>query len=122
MSDKKFGEKEFLILGFIIMALATLMIPLLQSKIFWLWAIVLFATRVGASTVEVASESYFFKHVKEDNTGLISLFRMGRPLSLIIAPLVALPIMGFLSYSASFYFLSIITISGLLFIPKKDTR
>lgn len=122
LADKKYGEREFLILGFIIMVLSTLLIPSLSTKTFWLWAIVLFTTRVGASLVESSSESYFFKHVKEDDTGLISLFRAVRPLALIIAPLVALPIVYYLSYSASFLFLAIFTTLGLFFIPKVDTK
>lgn len=122
LSDKKIGEKELIITGFIIMFLATLTIPFIKTQIFWLWAAILFISRIGASLVEVSSESYFFKHVKEGDTGLISLFRMARPLALIIAPLIAIPVMFFFSYSTSFYFLAFLTLSGLFFIPKVDTR
>ena len=104
------------------MSLSTFIIPFLQSPIFWIWATVLFITRIGASLVEISSESYFFKHVKEEDTGLISLFRMARPLSFILAPLVAIPVVYFFSYSTSFYFLALLTLSGLLFIPKVDTK
>jgi predicted MFS family arabinose efflux permease len=122
LSDKKTGEKEFLIAGFIIMSFSTLAIPLLNTTSFLAWAAVLFTTRIGASLVEIASESFFFKHVKEENTGLISLFRMARPLSFIIAPLVALPVVYYFSYTTSFYFLAFIVLIGLFFIPKVDTR
>lgn len=122
LADRKFGEREILILGFIIMFLATLFIPTLSMPVFWVWAAILFVTRIGASLVEISSESYFFKHVKEDNTGIISLFRMVRPLSYIIAPLFALPIVYFFSYSASFYFLAFFVLFGLFFIPKVDTK
>lgn len=122
LGDKKVGEKEILITGFIIIFLSTLLVPSLKLPIFWLWALVLFCTRVGASLVEISSESYFFKHVKEEDTGLISLFRMARPLSLVVAPLIAIPIVSFFSYSTSFYFLAFFTLFGLLFIPKVDTK
>lgn len=122
LSDKKVGEKEFLIAGFIIMSLSTFTIPFLQTPSFFIWAGVLFGTRVGASLVEIASETYFFKHVKEEDTGLISLFRMTRPLSFIVAPLIALPVVYFFSYSTSFYFLASFTLLGLMFIPKVDTK
>lgn len=122
ISDKKIGEKELLIAGFIIMFLATSAIPFLGAPLFWAWALILFATRVGASLVEVSSESYFFKHVKEEDTGLISLFRMARPLSFVIAPIFALPVIHFFSYSISFYFLSLFVLLGLFFIPKIDTK
>jgi hypothetical protein len=122
IGDKKTGEKEFIIAGLIIMFLATFLIPMITVPVFWIWAAVLFATRVGASLVEMSSESYFFKHVKEEDTGLISLFRIVRPLSFTIAPLFALPIIYFSSYSASFHFLAFFTILGLFFVPKRDTK
>lgn len=122
LSDKKIGEKEILFTGLAIMVLATLAIPNISLPVFAVWAAVLFATRVGASLVEVACESYFFKHVKEDDTALISLFRMARPFSYIIAPVIAIPVLIFFSYSASFYFLAGFTAFGLFFVPKVDTR
>ncbi len=122
LADKKFGEREILIAGFIIMSLATFIIPIISAPAFWIWAAVLFATRIGASLIEISSESYFFKHVKADDTGAISLFRIVRPLSYVIAPLLALPIIYFFSYSTSFYFLAFFTLLGLFFIPKVDTK
>ena len=122
LADKKFGEKEILTLGFIIMFVSTLIIPTLASATVLVWAAVLFATRIGASFVEISSETYFFKHVKDEDTGIISLFRMVRPLSYVIAPLLALPIIFFFSYSASFYFLAFFVLLGLFFIPKIDTK
>jgi hypothetical protein len=122
LSDRRFGEKELLITGLVIMSLATFIIPMLSYPIFWVWAILLFITRVGASVVEASSESYFFKHVKEGDTGFISLFRITRPLSYVVSPLIALPIIYFSSYSTSFYFLAFFVLLGLLFIPKVDTK
>ncbi len=122
LSDKKFGERELLVIGFIIIFFSTLLIPFLKSTNFIHWAILLFITRIGASLVEIGGESYFFKHIKETDTGLISLFRMTRPLSSILAPLIAIPIITFLSYSTSFLFLAFFTLLGLLFIPKVDTK
>jgi MFS family permease len=122
LGDRKLGEKELLIAGFIIMAATTALLPSLGQSSFVIWALVLFGTRVGASLTEISSESYFFKHVKADDTALISLFRMVRPLSFVLAPLIALLVIPNLSYSNSFYFLAIFTLLGLLFIPKIDTR
>ena len=122
LSDKKIGEKEILIGGILIMSFATFLIPTISSSVFWIWATILFVTRIGAALVEISSESYFFKHVKEEDTGLIGLFRMTRPLSYVISPLFAIPIIYFFSYSTSFYFLALFTLIGLFFIPKVDTR
>lgn len=122
LGDKKWGEKELLKVGFLIMSITTFLITYIDTKIFFVWAILLFITRVGASIVEISSESYFFKHVKEDDTDLISIFRMSRPFSFVFAPLIALPIVYYTSYSTSFAYLAIFTLLGLVFIPKKDTR
>ena len=122
LADKKFGEKEILIIGLSIMTLATFFIPFIATASFVIWAITLFSTRIGASLVEIAGETYFFKHIKSSDSGAISLFRMVRPLALLIAPLVALPILSFLDYSSSFAFLALFTSLGLFFIPKIDTK
>ena len=122
LADKKFGEKEILTVGLSVMTLATLFIPFIQSANFILWAIILFSTRIGASLVEIAGETYFFKHVKDTDSAVISLFRMVRPLALLIAPLIALPLLSFLSYSSSFTFLALFPLLGLFFIPKVDTK
>ena len=122
LGDRKLGEKEILITGLIIMFASTLLIPFLSTASFLVWAAVLFVTRIGACFVEISSETYFFKHVKEDDTGLISLFRMAKPFSFIAVPLIALVVIHFFSYSASFYFLAFFTLLGLFFIPKVDTK
>ena len=122
LSDKKLGEKELLATGFVIMFLSTLAIPMIQSPTLIVWMLILFITRIGASLVEASSESYFFKQVKEEDTGLISLFRLTRPLSYVISPIFALPVVFLFSYSTSFYFLAFFTLLGLFFVPKVDTR
>lgn len=122
LADKKFGEREILVIGICIMTLATFFIPFLNSPNFILWAVVLFATRIGASLVEIAGETYFFKHIKSTDSGIISLFRMVRPLSLVVVPIIALPVLSYLNYSSSFAFLALFVSLGLFFIPKVDTR
>jgi len=88
IADSKLGEKEIMTIGFFIMALSTALIPFVKEAIFIIWATTLFMTRVGASFVEISSESYFFKHVDSENTDIISFFRITRPLALIVAPII----------------------------------
>lgn len=122
LADKKYGEKEMVGVGFVVMAVFTFIIPFISDQNFWLWALLLFATRMGASLVEIGSETFFFKHVKADDTGLISTFRMVRPLSYLLVPLITIPVILYVGYGNSFLFLALITLVGLLFLPKKDTR
>lgn len=113
LSDK-IGEKKMLLIGFAISAFATLLIPFINEPIFWVWAGILFATRVGAATIEIMSESYFFKMVNEEDADVISFFRNTNSLSYIIAPLVALPILFFVpSFEYIFFVLSTVLLTGL---------
>ncbi len=114
LSDK-IGEKKILIIGFIIGALATVLIPFINAPIAYLFAILLFFTRVGAATIEVMSESYFFKIVKEEDADEIAFFRNTRPLSFLIAPLLATLVLFFVpSIEYLFYVLGVILLIGLL--------
>jgi len=112
LADNKFGEKEFMIFGFIVMALASSVVAILNTPVFLFWAILLFISRVGASFAEVTSESYFFKHVTGSDSDLISIFRTTRPLAYITAPLIATLTLFFIPIGASFLILGSITFLG----------
>jgi MFS family permease len=113
LSDK-IGEKKILITGFLITIFFTLIIPFISISAVWIWAIVLFGTRLGAATIEVMAESYFFKEIRERNADEISFFRNTYPLSFIIAPLVAIPVLLFIpSFKYLFFVLAAITLLGL---------
>lgn len=120
--DQKTGEKEGIIFGIIFMAISTFVVGILGTKVFLTWAIVLFCTRVGASFIEMGNESYFFKRVSDRHSGVISIFRATQPLAFIASPIIAVPTLYFTNYQGLFIILSIITLSTLLFLPKKDTR
>ncbi len=112
LSDKA-GEKKFLILGFGITSLATLLIPLIEIREVWIWALVLFATRVGAAMIEIMTESYFFKCVTEENADAISFFRNTGPVSYVIGPIAAIPILYLVpSFEHLFYVLGTIVLFG----------
>ena len=120
--DERTGEKEFLFIGFVIMAISSFTIDNLHEKIFWLWASVLFISRIGASLVEISSESYFFKKVTDRHTSIISLFRITQPLSFVLAPVVAILALHLTTYSGLFMILGFVSTLGLAFIPKVDTK
>jgi len=123
LSDK-IGEKKMLLVGFSIVGLFTALIPLLSAKEFWPWALVLFMTRVGAATVEIMSESYFFKSITEEEDGVLSFFRNTYPVAYIIAPLVAIPILIFApSISYLFFILGAVMLSGIMLTLRlKDVK
>lgn len=123
IADEKLGEKEILSLGFIIAGIATMLISTIHAPLFALWALVLFCTRVGASFVEITSESYFFKKVKTDNTNLISFFRITRPLAFIIAPLIVSIILPYITYGILFILVGIMMLWGMRYsLIIQDTK
>lgn len=108
IADKTGREKSFLVAGFLITAITTYYVGVLSSTSIILWAILLFLTRVGAATIETMSEIYFFKHVSEKDTDMLSIFRDMTPVAFLIAPLVGSAVIATGSYSVLFIGLSIL--------------
>ena len=123
LSDKM-GEKKMLIFGFLIATLFTLIIPVISHQKLWIWAMVLFATRIGAAIIEIMSESYFFKTVNEKNADLISFFRNTTPVSYIIGPALAIPVLFIIpSFEYLFFVLGAILMFGFLIsLRLKDVK
>lgn len=112
LADEKYGEKEFLTIGFIVTGLSVLFISFITAKVFLVWAVVLFITRIGASFIEVSTESYFFKQVNKEKTDVISFFRIARPISFIVAPFLATISLQFIPFQYIFIIIGTIMIIG----------
>ena len=123
LADTKFGEKEFLTLGFIIMFVTVSILPFITSTSFWVWAIALFATRIGASMVEITTETYFFKKIDGTDAHILSIFRNNRSIAWIAGPLVASVFLFFFDLKYLFLALGIIMLLGLKYsLTIKDTK
>lgn len=123
IADKYLGEQEILIAGFIIMAISTFLIPLINGKDFWLWAIILFVTRIGAAAVEVMSDTYFFKKIGEKDVNLISLYRTTSPLAYIVSSIFVLIFMRFFPLGYIFFVLGVVLLIGVKYgLMIKDTK
>jgi len=122
LSDK-IGEKKLLKLGFLLIIIATISLAFINSKNILIWGIILFATRVGASIIEVMNESYFFKQITARDADVISFFRNASPTAYIIAPIIATPFLIFSPFKFIFIFLGLIMTLGLYFsFTIKDTK
>ncbi|MDQ5948935.1 MAG: Glucose/galactose transporter [Patescibacteria group bacterium] len=115
LADRKYGEKEFLTIGLVIMGLSTMFISFITVKSFFIWTAILFLTRTGASIVEVTSDSYFFKMVNQNKTDVISFYRVARPLSYIVAPIIATLSLQFIPFEYTFIIIGICMIIGTHF-------
>lgn len=122
-ADKLWGEKEMMGIGFVIIAVFLFLIPSFATVSFGIIATLMFMTRVGAALVETTSESYFFKKTKSEDADLVSLFRITRPLSFVVGPIIGFSVLTFSSFDAIFSVLAIIMIGGVYFVSKiVDTK
>ncbi len=112
IADKIYGEKELLALGFLIMAIATFFVPHVPHSLFFL-AGILFLSRVGASTVEVMSETYFFKKVDEREPRILSLYRLMTPIAYIVGPLTGGLVVNYFGFEPLFAILGVLLLIGI---------
>ena len=123
IADRKLGEKELLSIGFLIAGLATAVMSFTTIKNIWLWALMLFMTRVGASMIEIMNETYFFKKIDGRSSSVLSFFRITRPVAYVIAPLVATAALYLIDYKYLFIVLGVILLYGLRYsLTLKDTK
>ena len=88
IADRYIGEKEMMGFGFLIIIIATSWMSFVTVTCVLVWSIIMFTTRVGASLVEVTTESYFFKQTKSSDAQIISFFRVTRPLAYVLGAIV----------------------------------
>ena len=122
IADRYWGEKEMLSVGFFITGVSLLFMPYLGHN-FWYWLWILLLSRIGASLVEIMTESYFFKKINEDDVGMLSVFRFVRPLGIVLGTVIAVVSLQIFSFEKIFFVLAVIIFWGMkegLYL--RDTR
>ncbi len=114
VADKWLGEKEIMIGGILLMALALTFISRLTTANFILWTGLLLLSRIGAASFEVMKESYLFKQIDSGHTHILSLSRNTYPLAYIIAPLAATAVLESFPFATIFSLLAVVMFLGLL--------
>ncbi len=123
IADRWVGEKELMALGFIILAITTMYIAFLKTPLLSSWMIIMFMTRLGASLVEVTTESYFFKHTKDADASVISFFRASAPLAYMFGTLFGMLSLLWVPFNYAFVLLGLSMLPGILFaLLLRDTR
>ncbi len=123
IADTYIGEKEMMALGFFILAVSTAWIAFITVSSVVVWSIVMFTTRVGASLVEVTTESYFFKQTKSSDAQIISFFRITRPLAYVLGAMVTSAALWLLPFNLLFVVIAIMMIPALFAtMHLKDTK
>lgn len=87
---RKWGQKSIMAAGFIVMGVATISLSIFTLKSVALWATLLLITRIGAAAAEIMIETYFFKTVSVRDSAALGIFRITRPMSYFIAPLITI--------------------------------
>lgn len=111
VADNYTGEKEFMAAGFMIIALSLATVAFTTTTSVVWWTVLMFVMRIGASVVEVTTESYFFKKTKSSDAQIISFFRTTRPLSYVITVAVGSLALVYLPFNLLF------VVGALLMIP-----
>ena len=123
LADKRFGEKEALTIGFIIMSISTAAITFINTHSIVTWAILLFLTRIGASMVESMCETYFFKEVDSTKAHLISAWHTLRPIAYVFGPILASLFLLEFQLRYIFLLLGFITLYGVRYsLALNDTK
>ena len=108
------GERKILIFGFSITAIFAALLFYIHGHDVWLWALMLFITRIGSGSVEVGSDAYFFKHIKSENDEFVGVYRSASPVAYIIGPLVAFLLFLFIpSFNYLYLILGAIMLYGV---------
>src|SRR3989338_7829009 len=111
--DKTGFTRGVMISGFLLIAFFTGSLFFLKEPTLWLWALILFGTRTGASLIEITTESYFFKHIHKRDTNVLGVFRNTRSLSYIVVPLLASLLLFWIPIYYLFLILAGIMLMGL---------
>ncbi|MFH0969198.1 MAG: MFS transporter [Patescibacteria group bacterium] len=114
LADKRMGEKELLIVSLIFMAISTLVLYFTHSSQIWVWGVVLLATRIGASMLEVLRDSYFYKKIDGHDVDLINFFRTSMPVGYIVATAISFPLLLVFPIKIVFVLVSLVVISALI--------
>lgn len=124
LADKKYGEKEIMIIGLALLGLSTIALAAIISKSVFVWALALFITRIGAASVEIMIETYFFKTVDAKDPNMLGFFRITRSVSFFLAPLITGLVLMFTT-DQSYIFVALGIVCLIAIIPAwklRDTR
>lgn len=113
MADRRFGEKEFLIMSLGLAFMITMAVGLFSSPSLFFWAVLLFLSRVGAAGIEVLRDAYFYKQIDGGDDDLIAFFRTARPAANVIGALLAIPLLALFPLQSVFFLASAVLFVSL---------
>ena len=125
LADKRFGEKELLISGLMILAVTTFLCVIVTSHNPLVWVGILLVSRIGASCVETMAFTYYFKKIGPEDASLTALFTNMLGLATLIVGGVGIAVAPLLTARPQLMFVILgcaILWSISYVLPMKDTR
>jgi MFS family permease len=123
LADKIFGEKEFLITGFVIMAITTISLSFITTTNFLVWGLMLFMTRIGAALVEIMAETYFYKEINAGDSNLINIFKMTTSVAYVVSAFLATLFLACVGMKYVWVILGLLMLWGVKYsLAIKDTK
>jgi MFS family permease len=113
LADKKFGEKEMMVAGIIIMGISAGSIFFIETNSVLVWGAVLFMTRVGAAMVEILRDSYFYKIIDGRDMDIISFFRTATSVGYMVATALSALLLVILPVKFVFLLIATVVLAGL---------
>lgn len=113
LADKRWGEKEMLLIALAILAVSTGVAAFSNSVSLMFWMAVLFVTRIGAAAIEVLRDSYFYKQIDGDDGDIIAFFRTTRPTANIVVAILGAMLLLWFPLAAVFILSVIVSVSVL---------
>ncbi len=103
LADRKWGDKEIMLLGFVIVGLSFAALGFVTADTTILIILLIITlTRVGAALVEATTEGHFFRRISKDDDAPVGIFRMVRPLSALTAPIIGSTLLSLTNYGTLF--------------------
>lgn len=113
LADEKYGEKEMIIMGLLIMGVSSALMFFIHSKSIIIWSVILLLTRIGAATVETLRDSYFYKKIDGRDVDLISFFRTTRSVAYLLATGMSAMFLVMLPMKYIFLLIGFLVLSGI---------
>lgn len=125
LADRKFGEKEMLIIGMLILVVTTFLFVIVTSTDIRIWVLILLVSRIGASFVETMAFSYYFKKIDREDPSLTALFVNMQSVATLIVGTIGILVAPFLVTRPQLMFVILgcaILWSISYVLPMRDTR
>lgn len=114
LADKKWGEKEMIIISLTMMALATILLFTTDHASVAVWAGILFLTRLGAAALEILRDSYFYKRIDGYDVDMIDFYKATLPVGYIVANVLAFVCLLIFPLKAVFLIVVVVVASALI--------